>query len=117
MNVIHEWRKLKEAIAEKGTSITGKNGKRLSGGGCKSKDAALVEELMEWITQQSGANLDVLWKLIMFKAKYLHKEQVAEDAAEKVYLCLAEDGLWTIWSILDYSWNKKLLQFKRILST
>lgn len=63
--------------------MTGKNGKRLSGGGYKSKDAALVEELMEWITQQSGANLDVLWKLIMFKAKCLHKEQVAEDTAEK----------------------------------
>ena len=34
MKRISEWRKLKEAIAEKKTSATGKNRKRLSGGGC-----------------------------------------------------------------------------------
>ena len=34
MKRISEWRKLKEATAEKKTSTTGKNRKRLSGGGC-----------------------------------------------------------------------------------
>ena len=46
---IRETRKSKEAIAEKKTSTTGKNPKRLSAG-CKPKDAGLEEELMVWIT-------------------------------------------------------------------
>ena len=80
---IREWRKSKEAIAEKKTSTTGKNQKRLSGGGCKPKDVGLEKELMEWITQRRTAKLRVSRKLIMFKARRLHEERVGEDAADK----------------------------------
>lgn len=113
---ICKWRKSKEAITEKKTSRTGKNGKRLSGGGCKSKDVDLVKELKEWIAKQRAAILCVLGKLIMFKAKCLLEEQVGADAAEKMSLWLVEGGLWTLWIVLDYPRNEKLLQFKRTVN-
>ena len=83
MKRISEWRKLKEAIAEKKTSATGKNRKRLSGGGCQPKDAGLQKAPMEQITKGRAPKVRVSQKLIMFKVKRLHKERVEEDPAEK----------------------------------
>ena len=50
MERIHQWRTIKEAIAEKKTSPTRKNRKRLSGRDCEPKNAALEQELMESVT-------------------------------------------------------------------
>ena len=51
VKLIREWRKSKETVAEKKTARSGKNRKRLSGRGCKPKDAGLKVELIECITQ------------------------------------------------------------------
>ena len=108
---IREWRKSKEAIAEKKTSTTGKNQKRLSGG-CKPKDVGSEEELMEWITQRRTAKLRVLRKLIMFKARRLHEERVGEDAADKnVFVAsrgwLMNEAIWIISKTKNYYNSKR----------
>ena len=81
---IREWKKGKTAIADKQKAATGRGSrKRIDGGGKKPKDVNLEENLMEWVSQRRENKLRVSRKLIMFKARALHKERVGEDSVEK----------------------------------
>ena len=73
---IRDWGKAKESIISKKDTTVGTKRKRLDGGGRKPKDIALEEDLMEWITERCASKLRVSQKLIMFKARSMHKESV-----------------------------------------
>ena len=47
-----------------------------------SQKTSLEEDLMEWITERRASKLRVSRKLIMFKARSMHKERVGEDAID-----------------------------------
>lgn len=81
---IREWRSKKSEIEALVMTKSGKQRKKLTGGGRKPFSAELEELLLEWISSRQAEGLQVSCKLIMKQAETIYRDiRGCSDADDK----------------------------------